>query len=62
MTNGVTIVDPKTTYIDSDVIISQDTIIKPNTFIEGKTNIGKNCVIGPDTTITDSILNNKMVK
>ena len=56
MANGVTIVDPKTTYIDSDAIIGQDTIIKPNTFIEGKTKIGKNCVIGPDTTITESVI------
>lgn len=56
MASGVTIVDPKTTYVDSDVIIGQDTIIKPNTHIEGKTKIGKNCVIGPDTTITDSVI------
>ncbi len=54
MINGVTVVDPESTYIDKDVIIGQDTIIKPNTHIEGKTKIGKNCVIGPDTTITDS--------
>ena len=54
MANGVTIVDPKTTYIDSDVVIGQDTIIKPNTIIEGKTKIGKNCIVGPDTTIMDS--------
>ncbi len=53
MENGVTIVDPVNTYIDKDVIVGQDTIIKPNTHIEGKTKIGKNCVIGPDTTITD---------
>ena len=56
MTSGVTIVDPKTTYIDSDVVIGQDTMIKPNTFITGKTKIGKNCIIGPDTTITDSVI------
>ena len=56
MANGVTIVDPRTTYIDSNVIIGQDTVIKPNTFIEGKTKIGKNCVIGPDTTIKDSVI------
>ena len=56
MANGVTIVDPKTTYIDTDVVIGQDTVIKPNTFIEGKTKIGNNCVIGPDTTITESVI------
>lgn len=56
MASGVTIVDPKTTYIDSDVIIGQDSIIKPNTFIEGKTKIGNNCVIGPNTTVIDSVI------
>jgi bifunctional UDP-N-acetylglucosamine pyrophosphorylase/glucosamine-1-phosphate N-acetyltransferase len=56
MANGVTIVDPKTTYIDSDVVIGKDTIIKPNTFIEGKTKIGEKCIIGPDTTITGSVI------
>ena len=61
MASGVTIVDPKTTYIDNDAVIGQDTIIKPNTFIEGKTKIGKNCVIGPDTTITDSIIRDNIL-
>ena len=56
MSNGVTITDPKTTYIDSDVVIGQDCIIKPNTIIEGNTKIGKNCVIGPDTTIVSSLI------
>ena len=56
MANGVTIVDPRTTYIDSDVVIGKDTIIKPNTFIEGKTKIGEKCIIGPDTTITGSVI------
>ena len=61
MASGVTIVDPKTPYIDNDAVIGQDTIIKPNTFIEGKTKIGKNCVIGPDTTITDSIIRDNIL-
>lgn len=63
MINGVTIEDPSTTYISADVDIEQDTVIMPNTFIEGKTKIGKNCIIGPDTTITDSqIKNNVSIK
>ncbi len=52
--SGVTITDPSTTYIDADVVIGQDTIIKPNTHIEGRTKIGRNCIIGPDTTIINS--------
>lgn len=47
MVNGVTIVDPSTTYISADTEIGQDTIIFPATYIEGKNKIGKNCKIGP---------------
>lgn len=47
MTNGVTIVDPDTTWISEDTEIGQDTIIYPATYIEGKNKIGKNCKIGP---------------
>ncbi len=47
MDEGVTIVDPATTYIDADVVIGQDTIIRPCTVIEGNVRIGKGCKIGP---------------
>lgn len=47
MINGVTIVDPDTTYISADTEIGQDTVIFPATYIEGKNKIGKNCKIGP---------------
>src|SRR5574344_22162 len=47
MINGVTIVDPNSTWISEDTEIGQDTIIYPATYIEGKNKIGKNCKIGP---------------
>ena len=47
MTEGVTIVDPDSTWISADTEIGQDTIIYPSTYIEGKNKIGKNCKIGP---------------
>ncbi|MFA7074810.1 MAG: bifunctional UDP-N-acetylglucosamine diphosphorylase/glucosamine-1-phosphate N-acetyltransferase GlmU [Endomicrobiaceae bacterium] len=59
MANGVTVTDPSSTYIDSDVFIGQDTIIKPNTSIEGKSKIGKNCIIGPNTCIVNAYIGNK---
>ena len=40
MDNGVTIVDPDATYIDVDVRIGRDTVIRPMTFLEGETRIG----------------------
>lgn len=47
MINGVTIVDPESTWISPDTQIGQDTVIYPSTYIEGKNKIGKNCKIGP---------------
>ena len=47
MNNGVTIVDPDSTWISEDTQIGSDTVILPYTYIEGKNKIGKNCQIGP---------------
>ena len=54
MRNGVTIVDPETTYIDADVEIGQDARIEPSTIIRGSTVIGQDAVIGPRAEIHDS--------
>jgi len=61
MRAGVTIIDPVTTYIDSDVEIGADTIIYPGTIIEGLTRIGNTCEIGPQTRISSSQIGNKVV-
>ncbi len=45
MTEGVTIVDPDSTYIDADVEIGRDTTIHPQVIIEGRSRIGSNCEI-----------------
>ncbi|AGB25364.1 glucosamine-1-phosphate N-acetyltransferase [Mycobacterium sp. JS623] len=50
---GVTIVDPATTWIDVDVTIGRDTVIRPGTQLLGSTRIGGHCLIGPDTTLAD---------
>ena len=47
MDNGVTIIDPQSTWISEDTEIGADTIIYPATYIEGKNKIGSNCKIGP---------------
>lgn len=54
--NGVTVVDPATTYIDPDVTIGQDTVIWPNSYLQGKTVIGEDCVIGPNAIIRDAVV------
>ena len=47
MAEGLTIVDPKTTYVDAGVVIGRDTIIRPFTVIENNVRIGRRCLIGP---------------
>ncbi len=54
MAAGVTMWDPSQVWIGSDVAISSDVEILPQTYIFGATGIGKNCVIGPNTRITDT--------
>ena len=56
MENGVTLIDPNTTYIGVDVEIGKDTIIYPNNILEGKTKIDNNCVILQNCRIKDSII------
>lgn len=47
LTNGVTIIDPESTWISPETEIEPDTVIYPSTYIEGVNKIGKNCKIGP---------------
>jgi bifunctional UDP-N-acetylglucosamine pyrophosphorylase/glucosamine-1-phosphate N-acetyltransferase len=54
MLNGVTIPDPKTVYIDTDVTISTGTIIKPNTHLLGKSIIAGRSEIGPNTVVRNA--------
>ena len=54
MANGVTIVDPATTYIDADVTIGADTVVRPMTFLEGATSVGRACDVGPSARLVDT--------
>ena len=54
MEEGVTVVDPATTYIDSSVTIGRDATIHPFTFLEGRTTVGEGAEVGPQARIIDS--------
>ncbi len=58
MLSGVSIEDPKATYISPDVEIGKDTVIRPNTTISGKCKIGENNIIGPNTYIKNTNIGN----
>ncbi|GAA3010554.1 bifunctional UDP-N-acetylglucosamine diphosphorylase/glucosamine-1-phosphate N-acetyltransferase GlmU [Tetragenococcus solitarius] len=54
MRNGVSFIDPNTTYIDDGVKIGAETIIEPGVSLKGDTTIGENCVITQNSQIIDS--------
>lgn len=54
MEQGVTVIDPSTTYIDKQVRIGRDTVIRPFTILQGKCEIGERCEIGPHVQFIDS--------
>lgn len=54
MLNGVTLMDPASTYIEVGVKVGRDTVIWPNTYLHGQTEIGEGNAIGPNTIIRDS--------
>jgi bifunctional UDP-N-acetylglucosamine pyrophosphorylase / glucosamine-1-phosphate N-acetyltransferase len=54
MANGVTLIDPDATYIDIDVTIGADTVVRPMSFLEGSTSIGAGCDVGPSTRLVDT--------
>lgn len=54
MKSGVTIIDPEATYISPGIRIGRDTTIYPNTHIYGFSQIGANCIIGPNNWILDT--------
>jgi bifunctional UDP-N-acetylglucosamine pyrophosphorylase/glucosamine-1-phosphate N-acetyltransferase len=61
MEDGVTIIDPASTYIEETVTIGPDTVVYPNTVIEGETAIGSQCVIGAGCQVSRSRLADRVV-
>ena len=60
MAAGVTIEDPATTYVDADVQIGADTIIRPCVSLEGRTTIGSGCEIHSGVRIVDSRIGDRV--
>lgn len=61
MLSGVSIEDPKTTYISPDVEILPDTIIFPGTTIVGNCKIGHSNRLGPNTFLENVVIGNHNV-
>jgi bifunctional UDP-N-acetylglucosamine pyrophosphorylase/glucosamine-1-phosphate N-acetyltransferase len=54
MRDGVTVVDPLTTWVDVTVTVAADAVLQPGTHLQGTTSIDTGAVVGPDTTLVDT--------
>ncbi|MCA0294744.1 MAG: bifunctional UDP-N-acetylglucosamine diphosphorylase/glucosamine-1-phosphate N-acetyltransferase GlmU [Actinobacteria bacterium] len=53
MAEGVTVLDPATTWVQAGVDLAEDVTLLPGTSLEGATSVGRGATIGPDTTLID---------
>ena len=60
MRDGVTVLDPRSTWIDADVELAPDVTIAPGTMLRGATSVGSGSVIGPMTTLLDARLGERV--
>ena len=51
--NGVTMLDPRQTFIDVTVTIGRDVTLYPGTMLQGSTAVGDRCEIGPNAQLID---------
>ncbi|WP_075825498.1 bifunctional UDP-N-acetylglucosamine diphosphorylase/glucosamine-1-phosphate N-acetyltransferase GlmU [Streptomyces acidiscabies] len=54
MLDGVTVIDPATTWVDVTVTFGQDAVVHPGTQLQGTTHIGAGAEVGPNTRLTDT--------
>ena len=53
MRDGVTIIDPASTWVDTDVVLERDVTLLPGVQLYGATVVGEDAVVGPDCTLKD---------
>jgi bifunctional UDP-N-acetylglucosamine pyrophosphorylase/glucosamine-1-phosphate N-acetyltransferase len=56
MRRGVTMWDPQTTYIDTEVTLATDVVLLPGVILQGACVVGEHAEIGPDTRLVDSVV------
>lgn len=56
MRNGVSFIDPNSTYIEAGIKVGAETIIEPGVYLKGQTTIGEGCFISGQTQIIDSTI------
>lgn len=56
MREGVTVVDPETTWVDVDVELAADVTLLPGCQLHGRTTVASGALVGPDTTLVDCVV------
>jgi bifunctional UDP-N-acetylglucosamine pyrophosphorylase/glucosamine-1-phosphate N-acetyltransferase len=56
MKDGVDIIDPNTTYVEPGAWIAPGSTIMPNTILRGQVLAGEDCVLGPNSMLTECTL------
>jgi bifunctional UDP-N-acetylglucosamine pyrophosphorylase/glucosamine-1-phosphate N-acetyltransferase len=59
--NGVSFPLPDSVAVDAAVEIGEDTTIEPGTVLRGSTSIGSGCTIGPNSTLLDAEVGDRVV-
>ncbi len=54
MRDGVTVMDPETTWVDADVVLEPDVTLLPGVQLLGATVVAEDAVVGPDCTLKDT--------
>ncbi|MEU2052051.1 bifunctional UDP-N-acetylglucosamine diphosphorylase/glucosamine-1-phosphate N-acetyltransferase GlmU [Streptomyces bungoensis] len=54
MLDGVTVVDPASTWVDVTVTFGQDAIVHPNTQLTGSTHVAEGAEVGPNSRLNDT--------
>jgi bifunctional UDP-N-acetylglucosamine pyrophosphorylase/glucosamine-1-phosphate N-acetyltransferase len=60
MLNGVTIVDPGSTWIDDSVEVAADAVIHPFTVLRGATTVAAGAAIGPHAVVLDATIGERV--
>lgn len=60
MESGVMVLDPKSTYIESEVKVGSGSVIYPNVFLKGRTEVGQFSVIEPNCFLIDAKIGNSV--
>jgi bifunctional UDP-N-acetylglucosamine pyrophosphorylase/glucosamine-1-phosphate N-acetyltransferase len=60
MAEGVTVIDPRTTYVDDTVEIGPDTVLYPGVILEGRTVIGRESSVGTGCHVANSAIGDRV--